>query len=230
MSLVRKNKKIILLFLLSHFSLFASMTTEEISFYYYTNHPLEVKEKTLQLLTNSDDSNEKATALYYLAMINDSYKDLFFKEVQNIKDPCMLGYFYILKKDKMRAKHFIYSAIAQIDDEIKNIFDSRTWYNSKSVALHELKLAKRILQSDLALFLMENEEKEEALTLLNASKGKKNDLELKNTLEKLQKSIKPPQRGKIGWTLEGFASLQNAKELFVLQNYFQYNTQLKVEP
>jgi hypothetical protein len=222
MLLVRKNKKILALLLLSSFSLFASRETDEIGFYYYTNNTQEVLEKTLSLLENSQDSLEKTKALYYLAKIDSFYKNIFIIQAESCEDVSLLAHANIIKKNVAEAKNFTLKAIEKIDQEMENIFDSRTWYNSKSLALHDLKLTKRVLQSELALFLIENNQKEEGMTFLKASKGKKSDKELKITLEKLSNSIKPPIKGKVGWTLEGFASLENAKEFFILRNYFAH--------
>jgi hypothetical protein len=231
MLLVRKNKKIInlLLLLISH-SLFASLDTEEIAFYYFTSNLDFVKEKTLILATKSNDTHERATALFYLSLLDNSYEEDFYKEAEGIDDFIILSQVYFLKKDTLQAKKFTYLAIEKIDEDCKSIFESRTWYNTKSIALHALKLNKRLLQSQLAILLIQSGQLDEGYLLLKASKGKKSDEELKITLEKLKKSITPPIRGKVGWTLEGFASLESAKELFLLENYFKYSADLSKGP
>ena len=214
--------------MISH-SLFASLDTEEIAFYYFTSHLDCVKEKTLLLVTKSNDTLEKATALFYLSLIDRSYEEDFYKQVEGVEDFIVLSQMYFLKKDTHQAKKFTYLAIKQIDEDCKSIFDSRTWYNTKSIALHALKLNKRLLQSQLAILLIESGQLDEGYLLLKTSKGKKSDEELKITLENLKKSISPPIRGKVGWTLEGFASLESAKELFILENYFKYSSDFAKE-
>jgi hypothetical protein len=222
MSIVGKHKKLLPLLLAVISNLFGSMDVDEICYYYFTNNIQKAKEKSQTFLLHAPNTKEKALGLYFLTLLDEHFLDAFNEQAIQVDDDTIKAYFWSLNENILKSKEYYLKSIEQIDSSLKELYNTRTHLDYKSFGTCDLKLQKRFLQSQLGSLLIKNNYEEEGMKLIFDSKGKKTELDAKILYEKIKKDLKEPLRGKIGWTIEGFAAISNAKELFILKNYFYY--------
>lgn len=213
MSIVRKNKKILWCLLFFAQTLFANLDVDEIGFYFYMGNYTQAKQLALAYPEPS------AEIFDFLARMDATYIENFKKYAQTSLQKAHL---YDLTADYEKAKEAYQNALGETFEAIAIVQKNRTFYDTKSIALHELKILTRLTECELALCFIHNQEEKRGLELLRQAKGKGSDEELKKIHLQYEKT-KAPKRGMVGWTLEGFASLENAKEFFILKNYFHYD-------
>lgn len=219
---VQKNKKIIFLLFILHFSsLIASMRTDELYYFFYTKNIIDKKEQMISDLTHSQNEEESMALLDLLSRVDPSFIAAFHDKALKQANAFYKTHLFCLLKNKNEAERYFNEYVKNYENELCILLESRTVYNYKSIALIDLKLNMRVLLSEYALFLIQENFKDEGFFYLKKSIGKKTHDEVVAIHTRLKKMLKPPKMGRVGWTLEGFTSLENAKEFYIFDNYLK---------